>query len=109
MTYGCEVKFGYETEVVDWASYQTKEIRAASDTHPIWAVSEIPSSIVWKDVQDSLYTLFKESDDRVCELAFELPKGARPDYLYFTCNRLSTDEIELRMLKRRQGLKVKVL
>ena len=90
MTDRCSVKFGYETEKTDWSAYQTKVIRDDSGQFPICGIEKVmPSTIVLKDIQDPLYTLYKENDEPVCELAFDLPKGARPDYLYFSCNRLS--------------------
>lgn len=97
-TLGNQIKFGYETEPMDWTSYVTKEIRGEGNQRPTWAVSALPEGIIWQDVQDPLYTVCSASDDKVCELAVELPNNAKPDYLYVEFERLSVNEIELRVL-----------
>ena len=99
-----DIKFGYESETIDWSGKVTKVVRGEDDLRPTSVISGLPEGITWQDVQDPLYTLFKMSDDNVCDLAVELPKKARPDYLYVKANRLSFDEIEFRMTRQASGL-----
>ena len=102
------IKFGYESETLDWSGKVTKVVRGEDDLRPTSVISGIPEGITWQDAQDPLYTLFKMSDDKVCELAVELPKNARPAYLYVAANRLSFDEIEFRMTRQPSGLAIHV-
>ena len=99
-----DIKFGYESETIDWSGKVTKVVRGEDDLRPTSVISGLPEGITWQDAQDPLYTLFKMSDDRVCELALDLPKKARPAYLYVKANRLSFDEIEFRMTRQPSGL-----
>lgn len=97
-TLGNSIKFGYEAETTDWSGYITKEVRGETDQHPTWVISGLPDGITWKDEQDPFYTLLTASDDKVCELAFDLPNAARPDYLYVATYNVQVSELELRAL-----------
>ena len=99
-----DIKFGYESETIDWSGKVTKVVRGEDDLRPTSVISGLPEGITWQDAQDPLYTLFKMSDAKVCELAVDLPKKARPAYLYVKANRLSFDEIEFRMTRQPSGL-----